>query len=72
MVYDESYNWCPRCGDPREACLCGADEDDWDDPELEDSCAFPGECLMPGEHTRSECHTVEMVEAFNAECLGDK
>jgi len=18
-------NWCPECGDPREACLCGAD-----------------------------------------------
>lgn len=30
------------------------DEDKW-------TCCFPGECLMAGEHMRSECHTVEMV-----------
>lgn len=25
-------------------------------------CAFPGECLMPGEHMRGECHTKEMLD----------
>ena len=26
-------------------------------------CCFPGQCLMPGPHLMSECHTVEMYEA---------
>lgn len=26
-------------------------------------CCFPGECLMPGAHLLSECHTAEMYEA---------
>jgi hypothetical protein len=39
----------------------GDDEDDF-------GCWFPDECCMPGLHMRSECHTAEMIEAFNAEC----
>ena len=41
-------------------------DDGWDEwhPEMsDDGCCFPGECLMPGPHFRSECHTVEMIEA---------
>jgi hypothetical protein len=30
-------------------------------------CAFPDECLMPGPHLRDECHTVEMMEAWEEE-----
>jgi hypothetical protein len=30
-------------------------------------CIFPGKCCMPGEHRKGECHTAEMIEAFNAE-----
>lgn len=26
MIYDESYHWCPSCGEPRGACVCD-DED---------------------------------------------
>lgn len=37
--------------------------DECDVEEFEDEgCCFPGECLMPGDHVRSECHTVEMME----------
>lgn len=25
-------------------------------------CCFPGHCLMPGLHFKSECHTVDMLE----------
>ncbi len=32
--------------------------DDW----YEDGCIFPGECCMPGEHLKSECHTAEMLD----------
>lgn len=39
-------------------------DEDRHDPEREWKCCFPGECLMPGPHMRSECHTVEMAEAF--------
>ena len=28
-------------------------------------CQFPGACLMPGDHLPCECHTVEMIEAYN-------
>lgn len=38
-----------------------AAEDD-DQPERGPGCVFPGECCMPGEHTKDECHTAEMVE----------
>jgi hypothetical protein len=44
---------------------------DYDDEDLDDvyrwTCCFPGKCLMPGEHLRDECHTIEMIEAFNDE-----
>ena len=44
------------------------DEEGWyvDDPSGEDdwTCAYPDTCLMLGDHTRDECHTVEMLEAF--------
>jgi hypothetical protein len=30
-------------------------------------CIFPGKCCMPGEHRKGECHTAEMIEAFEAE-----
>ena len=74
IAYDDSYHWCPICGDPHEACTCGADDRDEpdDDPEHEIGCDFPGECLMPGEHMRCECHTVEMVEVYERELTGDK
>jgi hypothetical protein len=22
MIYDDSYNWCPDCGEPRGVCTC--------------------------------------------------
>lgn len=30
-------------------------------------CCFPGECCMPGPHEPSECHTPEMIEAYEQE-----
>jgi hypothetical protein len=51
----------------------GDDDEDDDPPDERDEnqigCWFPDECLMPGEHMKSECHTAEMVEAANAESL---
>jgi len=53
------------------------DEDLWDEeddnPENEWvlDCGLKG-CLMPGYHFRHECHTAEMLEAFNAECEASK
>jgi hypothetical protein len=46
-------------------------DDGWCDPneakdELVLDCGTPG-CLMPGEHFRSECHTVEDMEAMEEE-----
>jgi hypothetical protein len=38
-------------------------DDEEDDEREKWTCAFPERCLMPGEHMRSECHTVEMLEA---------
>jgi hypothetical protein len=35
-------------------------EDEW-------GCLFPGECCMPGEHQKSECHTAEDLEALERE-----
>jgi hypothetical protein len=31
----------------------------------QESCCFPGRCLMPADHVRSECHTLEMVEKWD-------
>ena len=36
-------------------------DDDFLNNDEKWTCCFPGECLMAGEHMRSECHTVEMV-----------
>lgn len=41
--------------------------DDWDPDDLRDACCFPGECLLAGPHSRHDCHTVEMLEAWEAE-----
>jgi hypothetical protein len=38
----------------------------------EHTCCFPGNCLMPGEHMRSECHTAEMVEDYLSELGADQ
>lgn len=35
--------------------------------EGEIRCLFPGECCMPGEHRKSECHTAEDLEAYERE-----
>lgn len=43
-----------------------------DNPEHEFGCDFPGECLMPGEHMRSECHSIEMIEAQKREGLAEQ
>jgi hypothetical protein len=42
-----------------------------DDPEKEWvlDCGLKN-CCMPGYHFRYECHTPEMIEAYNAECSG--
>lgn len=34
------------------------------DPAPSDRCEFPGRCLMPGPHNRSDCHTAEMVQQY--------
>ena len=52
------------------------DEDDWQDDDCasqyfdqdygkDDLCEFPGECCMPGYHTRDECHTAEMARQWS-------
>lgn len=42
------------------------DERDKYDEEVDEmheiGCCFPGECIMPGEHFRYECHTVQMAQ----------
>jgi hypothetical protein len=44
------------------------DDEDYRTPEArwedEIGCLFPGECCMPGEHHKSECHTAEHLEAY--------
>ena len=35
--------------------------------EDEIGCCFPGECCMPGEHFKHECHTAAMIEQWNKE-----
>lgn len=37
------------------------------DPEDEWACEFGVDCLMPGEHLRHECYTVEMAQAWQEE-----
>lgn len=53
-----------------------SDELSYDEPdedlEHEIGCDFPGQCLMPGEHMRSECHTVEMMEDRKREGLAEQ
>lgn len=44
---DDAVNRCNHCD--------GSDADDDD----EWGCCYPGECCMPGEHMRHECHTAE-------------
>lgn len=43
--------------------------DDFEDDEFEDDedqweCQFPGNCCMPFDHSRDECHTPEMAEEY--------
>jgi hypothetical protein len=47
---------------------------DFEDPIDEEefwTCCYPDRCLMPGAHTRDECHTVEDAEAYYAEMFAD-
>ena len=53
-VYDDTG--CIGCGLVADNCVC-EDGDRW-------ACAFPGRCLMPAEHLRDECHTVESYREF--------
>jgi hypothetical protein len=46
---------------------CGFDDDDDPENEWVLNCGLEG-CCMPGYHFRYECHTPEMIEAYNAEC----
>jgi hypothetical protein len=41
---------------------CHIEPDEDSENEMVLNCGLEG-CLMPGEHMRSECHTVEMIEA---------
>ena len=57
--------FCLHCGEDLDLCDC---EEPW--PNKDDNkegCQFPGRCIMPGPHLASECHTVEMMEAFEKE-----
>lgn len=52
----------------------GNDDEDWEDerdPDWDedesDECEFGVHCVMPGWHLRSECHTVEMAQAWQDE-----
>ena len=49
---------------------CNEDEEPEYDPDDEDlwECEFDDKCLMPSfYHRRSECHTVEMAQAWEEE-----
>lgn len=37
------------------------DGEDFADDDV--GCCYPGECCMPGEHIRSECHTAADIDA---------
>lgn len=41
------------------------DEQEEYEQDLDFTCAFPGRCVMPGEHMRSECATAEMMEDWH-------
>lgn len=42
-----------------------SDDDFVETDELDEwGCLFGDRCLMPGEHMKKECHTVEMMEAW--------
>ena len=51
---DDFGDQCEDCGGFYHGMTC---ECQWE-------CAFPESCLMPGYHAKSECHTVEMIEAY--------
>lgn len=45
-------------------------EDEFGCPSVgadDEECAFPGECCIPWPHTRNECVTAEMMEAYEKE-----
>jgi 3-hydroxymyristoyl/3-hydroxydecanoyl-(acyl carrier protein) dehydratase len=47
-------------------------EHDAMEDEFEFGCHFPDECVMPGLHFRSECHTAEMIEAYEAAGIAEE
>lgn len=47
------------------------DNDDTLDSSLESGCLFPSECCMPGQHYTCDCHTAEMLDAYEKESRGD-
>lgn len=52
--------------DERHEVVDDDDEDEWE-------CAYPDKCLMPSPfHQRSECHTVEDMEAYYRETEGQE
>lgn len=65
MIEEPDYEYpCWECG----GFPCSCDEDrERHDEEHSFGCHFPDRCLMPGEHMKSECHDVAMIEAQNAE-----
>lgn len=44
--------------------LLAEDNDDW---LGEEGCLFPAQCLMPGIHYTSECHTAEDMESWSSQ-----
>ena len=60
---------CTGCGYTVEECGCTWDDDDTDyeadDPWYPVGCGNP-DCIMPGDHYASECHTAEDMEAYHA------
>lgn len=51
-TYDED---CETCGERYY--------DDEREDDIFGECLYPKECVMPGDHMPSECHTAEMYEA---------
>jgi hypothetical protein len=61
---------CHDCGE--DTCVCADALDEWSE-DGEWGCYWPGRCLMAHcDHLKWECHTVEMVEAYEAECSASK
>ncbi|MCI0391203.1 MAG: hypothetical protein MOB07_20880 [Acidobacteria bacterium] len=58
----------PRLSSTSTSCYGDNDDDDERYREIDgddrdsDECHFPGECLMPGWHLRSECFNIQMAE----------